>query len=64
MLNGNFCAFLHLVHVQGFEVSAVLLNDGRLAEELRKLRISVLGIPESDNNSLTILVRIRQECIY
>jgi len=50
--------------VQSFEVSAVLLNEGRLAEELRKLGISVLGIPESDNNSLTILVRIRQECIY
>lgn len=64
MLNGNFRAFLHSVHVQSFEVSAVLLNEGRLAEELRKLGISVLGIPESDNNSLTILVRIRQECIY
>lgn len=42
----------------GFDVSAILFNEGRLAEELRGLGISVTIIPEGRNNAASILCRM------
>jgi glycosyltransferase involved in cell wall biosynthesis len=53
-----------LVRESDFEISAIVLNEGRLAEELRKLAVRVLIVSETSSNllnSLTRIVRIFQE---
>lgn len=53
-----------LVCESDFELSAIVLNEGRLAEELRKLSVRVLIVSETSSNllnSLTKIVRIFQE---
>lgn len=42
----------------GLVVSAILFNEGRLAEELRSLGIPVTIIPECKNNATSILCRL------
>lgn len=48
----------YLVRLQGFEWSVVLFNEGKLADELRKLPISLTVIPEKSHNSLTLAYRL------
>lgn len=48
----------YLVRLHGFEWSVVLFNEGRLADELRKLPISVTVIPERHHSSLAIAFRL------
>jgi glycosyltransferase involved in cell wall biosynthesis len=53
-----------LVCESDFELSAIVLNEGRLAEELRKLSVRVLIVSETSSNllkSLTQIVRIFHE---
>ena len=53
-----------LVRESDFELSAIVFNEGRLAEELRKLSVRVQIVSESSSNlinSLTKIVRIFQE---
>jgi glycosyltransferase involved in cell wall biosynthesis len=47
----------YLVRDGGLELSAILLNDGRLAEEIRQLGVELLVIPESRIGFLGILRR-------
>lgn len=47
----------YLVRDGGVELSAILLNDGRLAEEIRHLGVELLVIPESRIGFLGILRR-------
>jgi glycosyltransferase involved in cell wall biosynthesis len=48
----------YLVRMKGFDWSVILFNDGRLAEELRKLSLSVTVISERHHNFLTISYRL------
>jgi hypothetical protein len=48
----------YLVRLQGFEWSVVLFNEGRLADELRKLPVAVTVIPEKHHGALTIAYRL------
>ncbi len=41
-----------------FELSAIVLNEGRLAEELRKLSVRVLIVSETSSNLLNALAQI------
>ncbi|MDR4477169.1 MAG: glycosyltransferase family 4 protein [Nitrospira sp.] len=44
----------HLVRLHGFEWSVVLFNEGRLADELRKLPLSLAVIPESQHGPVAL----------
>ena len=48
----------YLVRMKGFDWSVILFNEGRLAEELRKLSLSVTVISEKHHNFLTIAYRL------
>ncbi|MBS0169847.1 MAG: glycosyltransferase [Nitrospira sp.] len=48
----------YLVRVPGFEWSVVLFNEGRLAEELRKLPVSLTIIPEQTFSTTGIAYRL------
>jgi len=48
----------HLVRLHGFEWSVVLFNEGRLADELRKLPLSLTVISERHHSPLVIAVRL------
>ena len=48
----------YLVAQPGVEMKAVLFNDGRLADELRRLGIDVTVIDETRLDSLAIIVRL------
>ena len=48
----------YLVRLQGFEWSVVLFNEGRLADELRKLPVAVTVIPEKHHGALAIAYRL------
>jgi len=47
-----------LVRIPGFEFSVVLLNEGRLAKELRRLEINVTVIPERSSSSGRIVSKL------
>lgn len=51
----------YLVRLHGFEWSVVLFNEGRLADELRKLPLSLTVIPEKTHSSLGIFTRLLKE---
>lgn len=60
-----------LVHDARFELSAILLNEGRLASEIRKLGIPVTVLSEEQHNSLglymkmvTLLTRQRPNVVH
>lgn len=44
----------YLVRLPGFEYSVVLFNEGRLADELRKLPLSLAVIPEKQHGPLAL----------
>lgn len=46
-----------LVRQNNFHLSAIVLNEGRLAKELRSAGVEVCVIPETSNNFLRILTR-------
>lgn len=48
----------HLRHVQDLEIEAVVLNDGRLADELRAAGVRTTVINEARANALEILRRL------
>lgn len=48
----------YLVRMKGFDWSVILFNEGRLAEELRKLSVTVTIISEKHHNLLTIAYRL------
>jgi len=48
----------YLVRLPGFEWSVILFNEGRLAEELRKLRVSLTVIPEQRFSTIGIAYRL------
>lgn len=48
----------YLVRLPGFEWSVVLFNEGRLAEELRKLPLSLIVIPEQTCSPISISCRL------
>lgn len=48
----------YLVRLHGFEWSVVLFNDGRLADELRKLPLSLTVIPERHHGPIAIASRL------
>lgn len=47
-----------LVRLQGFEWSVILFNEGRLADELRKLPLVLIVIPEENYSSIGIAARL------
>lgn len=47
-----------LTLMPGFDVSAILFNEGRLADELRRLGICVTVIPESQNKATSIFCKL------
>jgi glycosyltransferase involved in cell wall biosynthesis len=47
-----------LVREPDFELSAIVLNEGRLAEELRKLSVKVLIVSEASSNLLNAMTQI------
>ena len=47
-----------LVREPDFELSAIVLNDGRLAEELRKLSVRTLIVSETSSNLLNAMTQI------
>jgi glycosyltransferase involved in cell wall biosynthesis len=51
-----------LISRPDFEVSVVLLNEGRLASELRKLGVPVTVFPETKQNSLTLVRELIGYC--
>lgn len=48
----------YLVRLEKFDCSIIVFNEGRLAEELRKLSLSVVVIPEKRHNPLTVAYRL------
>ena len=54
------CTMAYLVAQPEIAVSAVLLNDGRLADELRRLRVPVTVIDETRTSALGILLGLRR----
>ncbi len=48
----------YLVRLPGFEWSVILFNEGKLADELRKLPVSLTVIPEKNCSTLTIGYRL------
>lgn len=44
----------YLVRLPGFEWSVILFNEGKLADELRKLPIQIMVVPEKDNGPIAI----------
>jgi len=48
----------YLVRLERFDCSVILFNEGRLAEELRKLSLSVMVISEKRHNPLTVAYRL------
>lgn len=48
----------YLVRLQGFEWSVILFNEGRLANELRKLPLSLTVIPENHHSPIAIASRL------
>lgn len=48
----------YLVRCESLDCSVILFNEGRLAEELRKLSLSVIVISEKCHNPLTIAYRL------
>src|SRR6187200_3350400 len=48
----------YLVRLPGFEWTVILLNDGKLAEELRRLPLSLTIIPETEHGAFTIALRL------
>lgn len=48
----------YLVRLHGFEWSVVLFNEGRLAEELRKLPLSLMVISEKHHSPLALASRL------
>ena len=54
----------YLVRMKGFDWSVILFNEGRLAEELRKLSLSVTVISEKHHNFLTIAYRLAKAFRY
>jgi hypothetical protein len=51
----------YLVRSDEFEWSVILFNEGRLAEELRKLPLSVSVIPEANHTSIAIAKRLAKD---
>ncbi len=48
----------YLVRLHGFEWSVILFNEGRLADELRKLPLSLTVIPEGHHSPIAIAYRL------
>lgn len=51
----------YLVRLPGFEWTVILFNDGKLAEELRKLPLSLTIIPEKKHGPITIALRLAKQ---
>lgn len=51
----------YLIRLPGFEWSVILFNEGRLADELRKLPISLTVISENDHSPITIAYRLAKK---
>ncbi len=51
----------YLVRLPGFEWTVILFNDGKLAEELRKLPLSLTIIPEKEHGPITIALRLAKQ---
>lgn len=48
----------YLIRLPGFEWSVILFNEGKLADELRKLPVLFTVIPEKDHSPITIAYRL------
>lgn len=55
-----FTLMAHLARSPGVEVAAVLLNDGRLAQELRAAGIEVHIVDERQTGAVSIVMRLRR----
>lgn len=51
----------YLVRLPGFEWTVILFNEGKLADELRKLPISLTVIPEKNHSPITIAYRLAKK---
>lgn len=51
----------YLIRLPGFEWSVILFNEGKLADELRKLPLSLTVIPEKDHNPITLAYRLTKK---
>ncbi len=51
----------YLIRLPGFEWSVILFNEGKLADELRKLPISLTVIPEKNHSPITIAYRLAKK---
>lgn len=51
----------YLVRLPGFEWTVILFNEGRFADELRKLPVSLTVIPEKDHSPITIAYRLAKK---
>ena len=51
----------YLVRLPGFEWNIILLNDGKLANELRRLPLSLTVIPEGEYGPVSIALRLAKE---
>ena len=53
-------AMAYLAQQPGIELSALLLNDGRLADELRRLNVTVMVLDETRSSVLGVLLGLRR----
>ena len=51
----------YLVRLPGFEWNIILLNDGKLANELRRLPLSLMVIPEGEYGPLSIALGLSKQ---
>ncbi len=51
----------YLARLPGYEWTVILFNEGKLADELRKLPVSLTVIPESHYNPLTIAYHVAKQ---
>ena len=51
----------YLVRLPGFEWNIILLNDGKLANELRRLPLSLMVIPEGEYGPVSIALRLAKQ---
>ena len=51
----------YLVRLPGFEWTVILFNDGKLANELRRLPLSLTIIPEKEHGPVTIAFRLAKQ---
>ncbi len=51
----------YLIRLPGFEWTVILFNEGKMADELRKLPVSLTVIPEKDHSAITLAYRLAKK---